>query len=188
MADIQPGMPGQPVMRTNVIHPMGGGEPVTPSQGGKSSKMTWIVLLVVVIVIAVFGFLFRDRLFGAKGEGEVKGETTTAEKSGYQAVFLTNGQVYFGKVSDMNDQYVKLNDIYYLQVTTPPLQGSADEAAAKQQQQLILVKLGLELHAPGDEMSINRDQILFIEDIKEDGEVMKKIREYQKDPTGATRQ
>ena len=89
--------------------------------------------------------------------------------SGYQAVFLTNDQVYFGKVSNQSAQYVKLTDIYYLQ-TTQQLQPSGQPLPA-----LALVKLGNELHGPKDEMRVNRDQILFIEDLKEDSQVVSAI-------------
>lgn len=156
-----------------------------PSNRG--SKLPWIILGVVVVVLLVVGFMFRDKLMG-KG-----GEMAEGKNSGYQAVFLTNGQVYFGKLSGINGKYATLTDIYYLQVTTPPgLQGSAQQTAAQQQQQqqakLELVKLGKELHGPVDSMKINRDQILFFEDMTEDGQVMQAIRTNQKNPQGAATQ
>ncbi len=153
-----------------------------PSRGnGGASTLPWVILAIVLLVFVVAGVLFRDRLFPSKNNETAKVEETA---SGYQAVFLSNGQVYFGKLSGMSASYATLNDIYYLQVTTPP---SADgsqlnQQQAEQQQQLSLVKLGQELHGPVDEMKINRDQILFYEDIKEDGRVMQAIREYQKNP------
>lgn len=158
--------------------------------GGRGSRTPWIVL-VIVIVIVVLGVLFRDKLgFGEPSTTSTNGTSATAGKSsGYQAVFLTNGQVYFGKLSGAEDQYLTLKDIYYLQVTTPPgLQGSQNQANAQQQQaqqQLSLVKLGQELHGPVDSMQINRDQVLFFEDMKEDGKVVQAIREYQKNPPAA---
>jgi hypothetical protein len=150
--------------------------------------MPWVILAVVILVLLVGGILLRDRLFPS---GDSNTNTTTEEElSGYQAVFLTNGQVYFGKLSDVGTNYPTLTDIYYLQVTQPPLQGSQQQgqAATQQQPQLSLVKLGNELHGPVDEMSINKDQILFFEDIKEDGRVMQAIREYQKNPPAAQQQ
>jgi hypothetical protein len=171
---------GQPVMRTASA---GAGQ-VMMIQPSSSSKLPWVVLVLVIVVLAVFGFLFRDKLFGA--EGAVKGAFTDGT---YKAVFLTNGQVYFGKLDNAGDQYASLSDIYYLQVS--PTQGSqnADQAVSQQQQQgLTLVKLGQELHGPVDAMKINRDQILFYEDIKEDGRVMQAIREYQKNPEAANGQ
>jgi len=44
---------------------------------------------------------------------------------------------------------------------------------------LELVKLGNELHGPEDQMSVNRDQILFIEKLKADSQVVKTINGNQ---------
>lgn len=150
--------------------------------GGGASKLPWIILAIIVIALVVGGILMRDKIFG----GDNKNTNTAGKTSGYQAVFLTNGQVYFGKLTDSTGSYATLKDIYYLQVTTPPIQGSQQQGQQQQQQQqLSLVKLGNELHGPVDEMKINRDQVLFFEDIKEDGRVMQAIREYQKNPPAA---
>ncbi len=151
-------------------------------RGGAQANLPWIILAVIILVVIVVGVLFRDRLFPKKDGQNMTGQTQEQKSSGYQAVFLSNGQVYFGKLSDMSATYATLSDIYYLQVTQPPLQGSQQQGQQQQQQQLSLVKLGEELHGPVDEMKINRDQILFFEDIKEDGRVMTAIREYQKNP------
>ncbi len=168
----------QPQMRPE--GPMGG---MPPMPAGGASKTPWIILAIVVIVLVVFGVLLRDKLFGGSKMD------TEGKVSGYQAVFLTNGQVYFGKLSHVDDEYATLKDIYYLQVTTPPgLQGSQNQANAAQQQpqqQLSLVKLGQELHGPVDSMQLNRDQILFFEDMKEDGKVVQAIRQYQQNPPPA---
>lgn len=86
----------------------------------------------------------------------------------YQAVFLDNGQVYFGKLRRFGD-YPVLKDVYYLQITQQ-LQGSANDAS-----NVNLVKLGNELHGPTDQMRINRQSILFIEDLKPDSQVVQAI-------------
>ena len=109
------------------------------------------------------------------------------KSAGYQAVLLSNGQVYFGKIVDNDTNYVTLKDIYYLQVVQqPPLQGTpqAGQPAAQPQQSISLVKLGNELHGPVDEMHIGRTQILFYEDLKSDGSVVKAIDSYKANPTG----
>lgn len=154
----------------------------------KSSKMPWVILGVVVVVLLVVGVLFRDKLFGAKSS-QVKGVTSGTTSGGYQAIFLTNGQVYFGKITSTEGDYITASDIYYLQVVQPPLQGTPQEgqasaAQAQAQPQISLVKLGNELHGPEDEMHISRAQVLFFENLKEDGSVVKAIRSYQQNPTG----
>lgn len=161
-----------------------------PSSHG-NSKLPWVILVLVVIILAGAGFLLRDKLFTSSSKDKTEAVMTKA--SGYQAVFLTNGQVYFGKLSDASSDYVTVKDIYYLQVTQPPLQGSQQsqaqaQAQAQAQPQLSLVKLGNELHGPVDEMKINRTQILFYEDMKENAKVMEAIKQYKANPDAANTQ
>jgi ABC-type proline/glycine betaine transport system ATPase subunit len=112
-----------------------------------------------------------SRVAMATTGGAVKGKQ-------YQAVFLTNGQVYFGKLKNPDSAYVKLTDIYYLQVqqTVQPDQQKED---ANKQPNVSLAKLGSELHGPEDTMYISRDQILFWENLKDDGKVTQAIKDYQ---------
>jgi hypothetical protein len=171
-SNINVGRPNMAPQAPRQFNPNDGVNQPAPTRG---SRLPWVLLLVVIVIVAaVLGVLFRDKLGMGKAEGI----------SEYQAVFLTNGQVYFGKLSDKNDKYVTLNDIYYLQVNQALQQTqNGQQPAANQQPQLSLVKLGNELHGPVDEMKINRDQILFFEDIKKDGRVAQAIAEYQANPT-----
>ena len=100
------------------------------------------------------------------------------QQSNWQATFLTNGQVYFGQVQDERSDPVIIRDIYYLQVRQP-LQQAIEGQAIPQQPELSLVKLGNELHGPFDEMRINRDHILFIEDLKDSGKVVEAIKSHK---------
>ena len=168
-------MPSQPMMQP-AMQP-------AEMPSAKSSKMAWMIFVVIVIVVVVLGVLFRDKLF--KGSGV--SSTVMMKDSGYQAVFLTNGQVYFGKIGEMDKDFLSLSDIYYLQVVQPPLQGSQAQGQGQAQQsqpQISLVKLGNELHGPMDLMHISRAQILFYEDLKEDGQVVKAIMSYKANPSG----
>lgn len=152
-----------------------------PAPSRKSSKMPWIILGVIVVILVVLGIVFRGKLFPGSA-GTIAGAN---QDSGYQAVFLTNGQVYFGKMSNANGDYVTLTDIFYLQVVQPPLQGQQQGTTAQQpQQQISLVKLGNELHGPVDLMHISRSQILFYEDLKTSGQVVQAIQAYKANPSG----
>lgn len=154
-----------------------------PKKSG--SKLPWIILVIILIGLGVGGFLFRDKFMG---RGDVKG-AESSKSSGFQAVFLSNGQVYFGKIANASDMYVKLTDVYYLQVAQQQQQGTQTQTQTQQQQQqspqISLVKLGNELHGPVDEMKINRDQVLFYEDMKDDAKVVQAIREYKANPNAA---
>jgi len=94
-------------------------------------------------------------------------------RQGFYAVFLTNGQVYFGAVSKEDENRVVLNDIYYVQLKNGTVTGATTNDAS-------LVKLGNEFHGPEDMMEINRSQILFIEKLKADGTVAKALESSAK--------
>lgn len=129
-------------------------------KGFFSSKL---ILVLVVIIALVILWQLGVLPVGARGD--------------YQAVFLTNDQVYFGKLSREGAAYPTLRDIYYLRVTQT-LQPR--DPNAQPTQQLQLVKLGNELHGPQDEMRINREHILFVEDLKVDSQVVTAINEFKK--------
>ena len=136
----------------------------------KNKMFLYILYGIVIILLVYVGW--STKLFGI-----IKEKATTASKdSQWQAVFLTSGQVYFGKLSGATSQYATLKDIYYLQVQKAVQ--PADQSQA-QDQKVTLVKLGSELHAPMDEMKINRDQILFWENLKASGKVVQAIDKYR---------
>lgn len=102
----------------------------------------------------------------------------------YQAVFLQNGQVYFGKIGSLTSKYVDLQNVFYLNSNS----SSSDDKTTTSEStsnQFTLVKLGCELHGPYDQMVINRDQVTFWENLKDDGQVVKTINEWIKqNPNG----
>jgi hypothetical protein len=137
-------------------------------KNGSNKKILMGIGLLVVLAVVIAGVIAWKQM-GSSGGGVKSGQ--------YQALFLTNGQVYFGKLSNVDDRYVRLNDIYYLQVqqAVQPAQGTD-----QQQPKVSLAKLGSELHGPEDEMLVNRDQVLFWENLKNDGKVAKAIADNKK--------
>jgi hypothetical protein len=134
-------------------------------------KKSWLLLLVVVIVVVVAGYMVW----------QMPAANTAGATGGYQAVFLVNNQVYFGKLANQNGQFPVLKDIYYLQVNQPiqPVQTVKGQPAPASNPEINLVKLGGELHGPTDEMRINRDQILLVEDLRTDSNLVKAIDNYK---------
>ncbi|RJQ14831.1 hypothetical protein C4553_00015 [Candidatus Parcubacteria bacterium] len=90
-----------------------------------------------------------------------------------QAVFLTNGQVYFGTMQVVNRNYIKLASVYYLQVQQPVELQSQE---ITNQPNINIVKLGGEIHGPEDAMFIPQDRILFWENLREDSNIVKLIQ------------
>lgn len=82
----------------------------------------------------------------------------------YQAVFLSNGQTYFGHYVDRLGPYVKVEGAFYIQQTN-----TADEQAPPESR---LIKRGSELHQPLPVVLIPRTAILFVEDLRPDSAVV----------------
>lgn len=136
----------------------------------KNKVFLYILYGVLVIVLAY-------AIYATKGFGLWK-ESSSSTKGEYQAVFLANGQVYFGKLKNQNSQFSTLSDIYYLQVDNNS-QIQPDNNTTSSSGKLTLIKLGNEVHGPQDEMTINRDQVLFVENLKDDGKVAQAIKKFQ---------
>jgi hypothetical protein len=100
--------------------------------------------------------------------------TSVSSRSGLYAVFLSNGQVYFGNISTEDDRSLTLNNVYYIQT-----KGGQNADVPAVSTDVALVKLGNELHGPEDYMEINRSSVLFIEKLKQSGKVAQAINSYQ---------
>jgi|YelNatPaOPRAMG01_1025707.scaffolds.fasta_scaffold21966_4 hypothetical protein len=132
---------------------------------------------IVRVLIVIVGLAIIVIALNATGVlGKIVGKAKS--KSNWQAVFLTNGQVYFGKIVSENKDYIVLRNIYYLQIEQPIQPEKPNQSPPPPK--LSLVKLGNELHGPKDEMRISRSQVVFIEDLKDDGKVVSAITEFEK--------
>ncbi|HEX6462532.1 MAG TPA: hypothetical protein VFZ58_04690 [Candidatus Saccharimonadales bacterium] len=134
--------------------------------------MKWIIagIAIVLSLIIATAFLWGNKFFGAE---------KYINRDGYQAVFLSNSQVYFGHLEQASPHHFVLKDVYYLQVQQP-VQPQKDDAAGQTPQQASLSKLGGEVHGPEDVMFINDEHMLFWENLKADSKVVQAIKENQK--------
>lgn len=87
----------------------------------------------------------------------------------YQAVFLTNGQAYFGHFRDRIGPYARVDDAYYIQ--TQEGETSADGTAQPPGSKL--VRRGVELHAPRQPFYVAKSAIVFVEDVGSASEIAK---------------
>lgn len=126
----------------------------------KSAIRTTLLAIGAVIVLALLIFL------GTAVVRSVSGSSLPSSVDGkaYQAVFLSNGQIFFGKLTAGNDAYYELRHVYLLQSSVT----SRGRPAAQQ-----LIKLTKEIHGPQDLMIIDRSQILYIENLDPRGQAAK---------------
>ena len=130
----------------------------------KNSRSKWPIFLAILLLSLAWVFFGRSFWLSRYASSE------------YQSVFLDNGQVYFGKLT-FTGSWLKLTDVFYLQVTDP-LQNTL-EGGAQGEQNIQLIKLGAELHGPEDEMYISKNQVLFWENMKDGAKVLQSIKDYK---------
>lgn len=95
--------------------------------------------------------------------------------SEWQAVFLTDGQVYFGHLVKHNKKFYLLENVYYLKYGSAIQQDKAPSAESSAPN-LNLIELGGEIHGPENKMYISKDKLLFIENLKESSGVLTAIK------------
>src|SRR2546425_6807171 len=124
------------------------------------------VMLLVLIVLIVVVLVVRTQLFRA-GIATLFAPSAAEviDHGAYQAVFLTNGSTYFGKLQAQGDAWFLLTDVFYL--------SSSDQAGTQ------LIKRGNEAQGPKEPMIIPAAQILFIENLRDDGDVVTLIKKFK---------
>jgi hypothetical protein len=159
----------------NTAGPGGGGKKRLKNQKWFRVVATTLLFSGTLLVVAVVLYT----AFGGRNNNESKYVDTTKT----QAVFLNGGQVYFGQIQALNGKYLRMTDVFYLRVNQ-----QVQPNGQQQNSNPELVKLGCELHRPKDEMVINREQVTFWENLKEDSAettVPGAIKKYKADnPNG----
>jgi hypothetical protein len=156
-----------------------------PNQGNQPGGNSWyqptlgskiVVTLVIVAGLSILGTLIA----GIFLEASSNEHENMVKHDQYQAVFLTNDQVYFGNITKTGNGMMVLENVYYLQVDQQ-IQPNQRNAQNNQQQQpdVSLAQLGDELHAPEDKMFISSDKVVLWENLKPDGQVAQAIKENE---------
>lgn len=126
------------------------------------SKRTWIIIIVLAVLLLAGSFAY----FRYKKIQAIK-----PDQNQRYAVFLSNDQVYFGFLKKDDDRYIVLEDIYYLKSNT----STQPDGTGK----LSLIKWGDEIHGPENQMSIVRDQVLYMTKMKTDSRINDAIKKFQ---------
>jgi hypothetical protein len=141
--------------------------PAIKSAGKMEKKNLALVALVTLVGLFLFAVLILTTL-GVKSS---KNLPSDVKKDNYQAVFISGGIGYFGKVTEMNSERIVMKDVYYLRSENTP---AADGKTT--QQTVTLAKLEKELIGPESVMFIERKQVLFWENLRNDGQVADAIK------------
>ncbi len=144
----------------------------------------WFVLVVVVLTMIGGGAFWWWNTSRGTPEDIIVSLSKTNEKSAlqaemnYHAVFLDNGQVYFGKLKQTGSDFYHLEDVFYFKQNPVPSPSQANAKEKKEPPATSLAKLGGEAHGPTDSMDLNKQHILFIELLRSDSQVVQAIADY----------
>lgn len=115
------------------------------------------ILLALLIAAVIAGFVLDGR----------SKNTAIIFPTPYQAVLLSNGGVYYGKLQGYGTQRPVLTDVFYIVTRADPKTNAGSN---------LLVKRGKELHAP-DHMYLNPNSIVFVETVGANSKVAQLISE-----------
>ena len=125
-------------------------------QGSAIVQVVWALAGLAVIIAA---FLYMRTVT----------PSSVAFTTPYQAVLLTNGTAYFGKLEGYGTPRPVLNEVYYIVSQTNP---------DTKQTNNVLVKRGKELHEP-DRMYLNPSQIIAVEPVGPNSQIAQQIAKSQ---------
>lgn len=145
-------------------------EPVLPKKVRTFTRKhkRQVVIGAIALVVIVLGVLVA-RLFGSGIPGVDSGR--------YQAVFLSDGTVYVGKLSAIDGSHYRLTTVYL--VTSNQAAVTSDKSTANVSAATALSRLENGLLGAENEMTIQRDKVLFYENLKTDGAAAKLIADDQ---------
>jgi hypothetical protein len=116
---------------------------------------------IMVVMVVLFVFIGCSK---SGHDQQIKIDTE------YKAVFLDNGQIFFGKIEEVGPSYVLLKDIFYVQ--SQVVQQDKDKREVRN----ILIKRGNEWHGP-DLMYITKQHVVVIEPVAPNSRVAQLIKE-----------
>jgi flagellar basal body-associated protein FliL len=150
-------------MESNHIPSQHAGNHMSKLSKSNQSLRRLIVAIVVVLVIVIGALVALSML---------RGERPASDR--YQAVFLDNGQVFFGKLKNTDGKYLRLEKAFYTKKQDLPADATAEQKAATANN-VSLIKVGDEVYGPESNINIRAEQVLFWQDLRSDSKVAKAI-------------
>jgi hypothetical protein len=162
-------------------HPMSNGpEHAHHHKRHASFRVRFIRAEVFTVLLGVSLLLVAVALYaGLAGTTTESNEIVAKE---YQAVTLTNGQTYYGKIKALNSKYVVLTNVFYIQNNN-----TSPTTTTTQTPSYTLLKLDTtQPTLSEDKMIINRDTVTIWENLKDTSQIVTKINEYYRGVTTTT--
>lgn len=144
---------GRPVVPVRIIR-----RPISKKTKAIGGSVIGALIVVIIAALAYCGF---------------QSPAAYIQSDKYQAVYLVDGSVYFGKLQLLNDGSSRLVDVYY------PKKDAQSTDGTKQDQSSSLIKFGSELLGGEDQIIFNKIQVAYWINLKADSKVTKAIQSYK---------
>jgi hypothetical protein len=120
------------------------------------------------MLVSALALFAAASLAGCRDKGVLEGGGEPISfATEYQAVFMDNGQTFFGRMEGTDTRYPMLTDVFYIQ-------SQVNEQTREVKN--ILIKRGNEWHSP-DRMYLNERHIVVIEPVSPNSQVARLIKE-----------
>ena len=121
-----------------------------------------LALCILVVVVGLLVFLVINNTTS-------KSEINYLNQNGVQAVVLTTGQVYYGNIKNISNNYLTLNNVFYPQSTNTANTGSNPAS---------IVKFGCNTASAYDQLIINDSSLAYWENLSPSSQVAKSISSW----------
>ncbi len=144
-----------------------GTEPKHTTGKGRAVKVVLIILVFMVIVAFIGISLWQDGTFRNISQ-------SIRFKSSYQAIFLSNGQLYFGKITEITNEYIMMDSPHFLQLAQEP----GEQVEPEVQPEMKLISIKDEFHKPKDFVMIEKSSVIFIEELRDVSQIADAIENF----------
>ncbi len=151
----------------------------TPAEGRKLPILAIILAVSIAANLALLGVLVLGRGTAPKAAAE-----TFNEKSWY-GVFINNNEAFVGHITAADSQNITMKGIYYLTLEARDASGKPIANPQADQFKPFIKKLGREVYGPKDQIQINRQNVRYYSELRDDSDVVKGIIAFEKNPSPA---
>ena len=125
-------------------------------------KIVRLILIVLFLVILAVGIRYVIGNLPSGGTDLTRKADPSA--SSYYAIFLSDGQIYFGEIIENNENEMAISNAYRMQPSG---------------QTYSLLKLTDEAYGPTNKIFVNRSHVLFYEQLRKDSRVVELINQQK---------
>lgn len=132
-------------------------------------KASFVFTILIFVLLLIFFGIFSWQ------NGIIRNTVQLLKyKDSYQAIFLTNGQAYFGNITEITNEYIILEEPYSIKLQQKQTDGEGETA----QSEVKLLSIEDEFYKPVGYMLIKKSQINFIEELQDSSQIIEIIENY----------